>query len=162
MHFDELPWNFPHIFPLERNLEFERRFSKLFSSLHHRRWECRFFNEIHIFYMKFLLPSFTWEKCQPLLPTGGVVCVWTENREIFSPHSLLHMRVPFGKRNSQFSAPSAYKRKCSWNRTPFTSLPRTKFPFCRKRVKNKPSHRKNQQKICEKATQYWKVHICVI
>ena len=48
--------------------------------------------------MKFLPPSFTWKKCQPPLPTGGVVSVWTENREIFNF--------------------SAYKRKIHPNRTP--------------------------------------------
>ena len=71
--------------------------------------------------MKFLLPPFTWEKCQPSLPTWGEIAVWTENLEIFSLHSPPDMRTPIFQRKSKMFLSSAYKRKICPNRTPFCS-----------------------------------------
>ena len=71
--------------------------------------------------MKFLLPPFTWEKCQPPLPTWGEIAVWTENLEIFSLHSPPDMRTPIFQRKSKMFLSSAYKRKICPNRTPFCS-----------------------------------------
>lgn len=73
------------------------------------------------FFMKFLLSSLTWEKCQPPLPTGGEIAAWTENLEIFSLHSPPDMREPIFQRKSKMFLSSAYKRKNHLNRTLFRS-----------------------------------------